>query len=202
MPGGGQMQKGLLILAAGVCGLTLVAGILQSVRTENRLPSVDLFVNGSTRSIDRLLAQDKLDGALRQLEMQSRLLPQDAATCEQLGALWGRLSRPQEARVQFEKLVQLRPDYAVGYNFLGCTYLETGELKLAIPCFVKAVDLDPEFAFAFNNLGKATAQSGQLQRAELFFAKALELMPDYREAQTNLNWTLQQLKSPQGPANQ
>ena len=66
-----------------------------------------------------LISQREYDRAIAQLELQSRIMPYDAGTYEDLGNLLGEQARPEAARAQFQMLVALRPDYAEGYNALG-----------------------------------------------------------------------------------
>lgn len=184
-----------LAVAGGLVALGLAAGIVQSFRVERRLPAVDLLAAGATRYIDYLVAHQDYDGAIEQLHLQTRLQPYDAANYEDLGALLGSQKRPEDARAQFQTLVDLRPDYAEGYNLLGSTYLETNELEMAQKCFLRAIELKPEFPLALNNLGMTVAQSGKLDLAEACFEKAVRLAPDYGEARANLEWAREQLRA-------
>lgn len=181
-------STGRLVSALGTAlfVLTLVAGVYQSLRTERRLPAVDLFGHGAQRYIDDLVAQKDLDGAIEQLEMRRRMLPQDADTYEQLGNLWAIKGRPEQARLKFEELVRLRPEYARGYELLGSTFLDTNEPKSAGPCFAKAIEFDPKSASAYNGMGAAFASLGYMDDAEKCFAKAVELAPDLEGARINL----------------
>lgn len=187
MPDVGRAGKFLFPLGVGLFGLALAAGMIQSLRAERRLPAIDLFVSGSRAYINGLLAQKNYDGAIEQMRMQLRMLPDDSATHEKLGFVLGRQGRHEEARTEFQKLVRLRPDYAEGYNDLGITYQESGEPALAATCFAKAIRLKPEFPLALNNLGVAMGRLGKLPEAEECFARAIELVPNYDEAQNNLD---------------
>jgi tetratricopeptide (TPR) repeat protein len=186
----------LFAVAVGLFFVVMVAGTVQSVRVERGLPGIDLLASGSNQNVRRLLDEKDYDGAIEQLQMQSRLLPSDAATFEYLGSLLGSQSRPEEARAQFQELLRLRPDYAEGYNLLGSTYFDTRDFEMAASCFLKAIELRPKFPQAINNLGKALAQMGKLERAAECFARALELSPDFEEAKVNLDWTRRQLMHP------
>lgn len=183
----GRTGKLLYAIGVGVFAVALVAGVIQSLRVERRVPAIDLFVSGSKTYINELLDRKDFDGAIRQLKMQTRYLPFDAATREDLGILLGNQARPEQARAQFEELVRLRPDYAEGYNLLGSTYLDTDQPALAARYFSEAVRLNPEFPLAFNSLGVAYARLGRLTEAEQCFAKAVELAPVNKDARINLD---------------
>jgi Flp pilus assembly protein TadD len=185
----------LLAITSGIFALVLVAGIVRSHSAEKRLPAIDLLASGSTRYIRDLVSREDYEGAIEQLNLQTRFLPSDAATYEYLGSVLGSQKRPQEARVHFQTLVQLRPDYAEGYNYLGSTYFDTGDLAMASQCFLRAIELKPEFPLALNNLGMTMAEAGKLELAAACFEKAVALAPDYGEAKVNLEWVQGQLKS-------
>lgn len=176
-----------LALAAGLLGLALVGGVIESLRVERRMPAVDLFGNGSKAYINYLLGEQDYQDAIEQLEMQTRMLPLEADNYEQLGNLLGRQGRPEQARAQFLKLVEMRPDYAEGYSLLGATYLDTQQPYEAIPYFARAIELNPRSAAAFNSLGVAVAQIGELEQAAQCFARAVELEPNYEDARKNLD---------------
>ncbi len=190
-------QKGRLAYAVGVglFGVALAAGIVESLRVEGRLPAIDQVLNGPKASIDRLRARRDYDGAIDQLEMQARILPDDAGTHEELAKLLDKRGRPEEAQVHFHELVRLRPDDAQAYYFLGFTYLETNQPHLAKGCFSEAIHLKPRYAEAYNGLGTAWGHLGEMAQAEECFAKAVELAPDFGDAKNNLEKTRALIKS-------
>lgn len=190
----GRTGKLLFTCGAGLFVVAMLAGAAQSWRVERRLPVIDLFVSGPKAHIETLLARKDYDGAIKELQIQARLLPFDAATLEHLGSLLAIQGRQREARLQFQQLVRLRPDYAAGYAYLGSTYLDSGQAALAARNFEQAIRLDPKFASAHNNLGVALIQLGELAEAAKCFARAVELAPDYKDARANLVRARQDLK--------
>ncbi len=190
----GRTGKILYAIGASLFGLAFVAGGIESLRVERRLPEIDLIVSGPEYHIKQLVTRKDYAGAIKQLEMQTRLQASNAAAHEHLGNLLGTQDRLPEARAQFQELVRLRPDYAEGHNLLGTTYLNAGQLALAARSFELAVRLKPDFSVAHNNLGVAKARLGDIAEAEKSFARAVELWPDYKEAQINLVNARQQLR--------
>ncbi len=194
MPDNGRVGRLLYAIGVGLFGVALVAGVIQSLRIDGRLPALDLVEKGSKAYINLLLARKDYDGAIAQLEIQSRLTPDDAETHELLGKLLGSQGRPEQARVHFQELVRLKPKDADGYCSLGITYIDTGQPALAAPCFAEAIELNPKLSKAFHGLGVASAQMGDLAEAEKCFAKAVALAPDSVEAQNNLERARQELR--------
>jgi protein involved in temperature-dependent protein secretion len=75
---------------------------------------IDLIVSGPEDHINDLVTREDYDRAIKQLTMQVRLQPDNSAAREHLGNLLGAQMRLEEAQVQFQELVRLRPDYAEG----------------------------------------------------------------------------------------
>lgn len=197
----GRTGRVLCAATAALLACAAIAGVVQSLCVEHCLPTVDFLAAGAKRNADRLIAQRAYDQATKQLELQSRIMPYDSGTYEDLGNLLGEQGRPEAARAQFQMLVLLRPDYAEGFNALGATYIDTGDPKQAAPYFAEALRLKPEFPLAFNNLGVAMAQLGELEQAAKCFAAAVQLSPDYPEAQANLDRARKELRLQNGGKN-
>jgi Flp pilus assembly protein TadD len=152
----GSTNRLLYAIGVGLFGVALVAGVFESLRTERRLPGIDLLGKGSKAYINRLLAQKDYEGAIEQLEMQLRVMPPaDAETHELLGKLLLRQGHPEEARAHFQELVRFRPGDAEAFNGLGLASAQLGELAEAEKCFAKAVELAPNSVEARMNLNKA-----------------------------------------------
>jgi Tfp pilus assembly protein PilF len=79
------------------------------------------------------------------------------------GVALRRLERHQEARASFEKALELRPDFPMALNALGCLLIDFGEVDSALGCFTKAIALAPGFAEARLNLGMAQLRVGDWQ---------------------------------------
>jgi Flp pilus assembly protein TadD len=194
MPEIGQTKRLIYAIGVGLFAVAMVAGIIQSMRVNGRLPAVDLLMNGSEANIKRLLAQEDYEGAIKELEMKSRIPPADPNTHERLGKLLFRQGRPLEARPHFQELLRLKPKYAEGHCLLGFTHIELNEPVLAEDNFNKAIELNPEMPSGFYGLGVAWGQRGELAHAEKCFAKTAELEPNYPGAQMNLDRVRKELR--------
>jgi Tfp pilus assembly protein PilF len=98
------------------------------------------------------------------------------------------LGRPQEAVVNFEQALRIKPDYAQAHDYLGCALLYNPDrLPDAIAQFQAALQIDPGLAEAHNNLGTALMDTpGHLPDAIAQFQAALRLDPDDESTHYNL----------------
>lgn len=69
--------------------------------------------------------------------------------------LWGL------ARADFDAALQLKPDMAEAFNFLGIHYTQNQEFIQAYDAFDSTLDIDPEHEFAFLNRGIALYYGGR-----------------------------------------
>jgi tetratricopeptide (TPR) repeat protein len=96
------------------------------------------------------------------------------------------LRRFDEAIVQYQKALELRPDYAdVHYN-LGNVLAARGRLDEAMAHYQKAVELKPAHALAHANFGSVLANQGQFEEAMAHYRRVLELKPGHPDAHNNL----------------
>jgi spermidine synthase len=82
--------------------------------------------------------------------------------------------------------IDLMPDKALSYIYLGLLYLNESLPDKAITSFHEAIRCNPDLIEAHNNLGGALAMQGRLDEAITSFAEALRINPDYGEAHLNL----------------
>lgn len=65
------------------------------------------------------------------------------------------LSKDSKASVKhFLRLLELRPNYGGGYNSLGYSYMELGEMDKAKAAFEKYIELAPNEANAYDSMGE------------------------------------------------
>jgi Flp pilus assembly protein TadD len=63
-----------------------------------------------------------------------------------------------EAMVQFQKALEINPNYADAHYDLGTVLLQKREVNEAIVQYQKVLEINPEYAEAHNNLGTAFLQ--------------------------------------------
>ena len=98
-----------------------------------------------------------------------------------LGESLARKGKIDEAIVEFERAIEMRPNYVDAYTNLGAAYGQRGMLDQSISASKKAVELDPHNAKAYYNLGNAFGKRGNYEEAFAAFFKAIELDPSYAE---------------------
>lgn len=93
------------------------------------------------------------------------------------GALYARLNQPKGAIDDFNRAVQLYPEYPAIYNNRGSTLLTLGLAREAIKDFDRAILLAPGYVAAYNNRAGARMLLGQHDAAIADFTRAIELSP-------------------------
>jgi len=91
-----------------------------------------------------------------------------------------------EAEDNFEKAIQLKPDFADAYANLGKLYDLLREYPGAEENLKKAIQIKPEDPAYHFNLGLVYAKQGKLEDAKGEFKKSLEIKPDFKEAKEKM----------------
>jgi protein O-mannosyl-transferase len=94
------------------------------------------------------------------------------------------------AIVQYQKALEIKPDYSEALNNLGVALVAKGDVEAAIVQYQKALEIKPDYVEVRYNLGSALAGQGEYEAAITQYRKALEIKPDYAEALNNLGAAL------------
>jgi tetratricopeptide (TPR) repeat protein len=94
--------------------------------------------------------------------------------------------RPAEAIEQYQKALEINPDFTEAHNNLGTALLNQGWLEEASEHYHQALDKDPAFAEAHNNLGILLTKQDRIAEAIEEYRKAIELNPNCAEFCNNL----------------
>jgi tetratricopeptide (TPR) repeat protein len=90
-----------------------------------------------------------------------------------------RLGRWEEAVVDFEYVLEHKPDNADALNYLGYTWVDKGvNLNKAFKMIGKAVELEPKSGAIIDSLGWAHYKLGQYSEARINLEDAVELSPN------------------------
>lgn len=93
------------------------------------------------------------------------------------GVAFVRLGKTREAIEDFNRAVELFPEYAATYNNRGNLLLALGLPDEAIKDFNRAIALAPGYAAAYNNRAGALMQNGKPNKAIRDFTQAVKLLP-------------------------
>jgi tetratricopeptide (TPR) repeat protein len=107
-----------------------------------------------------------------------------------LGTILSDKGQMDAAIADFQKTLEINPDFAEAHNNLGNALLRKGQVDEAMDHFKKVVEIAPDSAVSHCNLGNALLRMGQLDGAMVQFRKALEIQTDYAEAHNNLGIVL------------
>ena len=88
-----------------------------------------------------------------------------AAVHNDLGRIYRKQGRYEEAVLQFKEAIRINPKAPEAYNDLGIVYYAQGNLQGAIEEYKKAIEIDPDFYKAYNNLGIAYYKQGSIEEA-------------------------------------
>ncbi len=92
---------------------------------------------------------------------------------------WGQLDHAIE---DYDRALQLDPDFPDVFNDRGWIYVRTGKFDQAIADFDRAIELKPDYALAFVNRAAAYMGKGQFDQAIDDSDQAIRLEPDNAKA--------------------
>ena len=101
------------------------------------------------------------------------------------GLAYGEKGDHDYAIQDFDKAIDLNPDYVVAYHNRGVAYAKKSEFARAIQDYTKAIDLKSDYAETYYNLGVAYGAKGDHDQAIQDYTKAIDLNPDYTEVYYN-----------------
>ncbi|MBI4616373.1 MAG: tetratricopeptide repeat protein [Planctomycetes bacterium] len=93
----------------------------------------------------------------------------------------------------FDRAIELKPDYADAYTNRGLARAAQGDLSGAIRDYDRAIELKPDHAIAYSNRGSARESQGDLAGAIRDWESAIELNPRLWQAWTNRGIALARL---------
>lgn len=127
-----------------------------------------------------------LHGAAYHFMEVTRLDPMRAGAFINLGAVYNRLGRTEDAIGALQKGIQLDRTRAEGYYNLGVVYRACNQLELAIQAYREATRINPRMADAHYNLANIYLERENFPMAISHYRHALELRPTWEKAQRGL----------------
>ncbi len=123
--------------------------------------------------------QGRSDEALGLMQRSIVLAPADAARWNDVGNVYSRLARRDEAMTAFSRCIELGPDthtLASANHNLGRAYLGTNPVA-AEASFRQSIQVSPEFALAWYGLSQALINQGRIPEGVDACGRAIVLMP-------------------------
>jgi Flp pilus assembly protein TadD len=127
------------------------------------------------------------EGLYREVLAQS---PQDVDALYLLGLIDCQRERYEAAIAHMQQALQLKPDFAEGYNNLAHALRAVGRLQEALVCIREALHLRPDYAAAHGNLAVCLTHQGRFLEAVGAYHESLRLNPDDPETYANLGIAL------------
>jgi tetratricopeptide (TPR) repeat protein len=118
--------------------------------------------------------------------------PKSAALHDDVGLLYLRLNRADDAVRHFAISAGLQPDSASAHFNLGTALTLAGKMDAAVAEYRRALAIKPDYSQAHNNLGGILLRTGQIDEAISHFNDAMRLDPANAEAHYNAGMALQQ----------
>jgi tetratricopeptide (TPR) repeat protein len=114
------------------------------------------------------------------------IAPDDIGSRNALGLCLLRLDRPEEARAQFEALLNLNPSLAYAHAGHGNALLALGAISDAEASYRQALSIDADQGVAMAGLAYIASRRGAYPAARKWAEKALTLLPGYPDAVMSL----------------
>ena len=127
-----------------------------------------------------------------------KLYPDNAAGWSNRGNSKMSQNRPQEALADYNKSVELAPNFPDPYLNRGAALESLGKWDQAIADYNRVLEINPQDAAAYNNRGNAKAGLGKWQEAIADYQTAMQVNPRFSTAFGNNAIALYQLGSETG----
>lgn len=116
----------------------------------------------------------------------ANLNPNFTAAYNNLGVLFARQEKYDEALEAYNKLLSINSNDAFAYYNLGNTYFKLRNFDAALQAYEKAIFTRSDYVESYNGIGCVHLVLKNYDLAIFSFRKALELRPDYLEVYSNL----------------
>ncbi len=135
--------------------------------------------------VDASVRKDR-DAAARAVDAFLALYPDDPEGYQQKAAILERSGKREEAIGLYERLLEVNPNFAIAYNFLGYFLMARGEWDRSEEYFKRYRFLAPDQANPYDSLGELYIATGRWDDAEASLRKAVEVKADFFAAHGHL----------------
>ncbi|WP_045356369.1 trypsin-like peptidase domain-containing protein, partial [Microcystis aeruginosa] len=116
----------------------------------------------------------RYDEGLAAINQAINLAPR-AAWYLNRGNLYSDLQKYELALSDYNKAIDINPNYAGAYNNRGILYKDLQKYELALSDYNKAIDINPNFAMAYNNRGNLYSDLQKYELALSDYNKAIDI---------------------------
>jgi Tfp pilus assembly protein PilF len=134
-----------------------------------------MFTNSKHKAADEALKKGEVDKAIVLYTEALNENPNDCDILSDRGTAFLHKKDQLRSLADFNKAIDLDPNYAFRYAARAFAKQNFGDLDGAVADYKKAVELDPSDAVAENNLGLLLEQQGYKKEAEERFKRADKL---------------------------
>lgn len=142
--------------------------------------------------------KNDLEASAHHFRQVTRLDPLKAGAYINLGAVYNRLEKYDDAIAALRRGISLDHGRAEGYYNLGLVYRKLGQLDMAVQAYREATRVNPRMADAHYNIANIYLERGQLTQAVSHYKNALEIRPNWEKAQRGLEQAQQMLDEQDG----
>ncbi len=135
------------------------------------------------RMYDEAGMPEKAIGAAQKI---IELNPKSEISILNLGIIYYKLKRYDEAVTTFRQALAVKPDYEMAQNYIGVSYAQQKKYKEAIDAFREYVRLVPDSADGWFNIGINYMLLKDFRGALDPLRRCIQIKPDYAVAQFNL----------------
>jgi Flp pilus assembly protein TadD len=202
-------------LTLGILGVYFASSsVLANTALSNKLPTSSGIViaqlsegeqaerNQLIQTANSQLNQGNLVAAEENLQKFVKKFPKDAFGHYQLGNVFLRQEKPEDAIKSFQEATRLNPRYALAYNGMGVAYASQEKSDDAITQFRKALEINPEYGDALMFLGQVLMQVNKKDEGIASLNKALNIFKQQNrnERVKRIEEMLQKIKQSDDPS--
>ncbi len=112
--------------------------------------------------------------------------PSSPNTHNNLGDVYGRQGDKERALREFQRAIELKPNYADAYHNSGNTYRELGNFDKALASYQKAAELNPKLWQSYQNIAAIYFDAKQYDLSLANIEKAIQINPKNLNLYNNL----------------
>jgi len=132
--------------------------------------------------------ENNLEKALRILKQMIKKYPKEKRFHSDLGNLYTMKHLFHEAIEEFNKTLELDPNYGPAFNALAYTYADMGNFEKAIEYFKRYASVSPGDANPFDSMAELYFRMGKLDEAIAKYREALDVKPDFYMADWSIGY--------------